>query len=654
MELIREREKERSQCSFPIRELTYFLDGSKEETVIAESIMKNFERDPVFKIKDFNLNLNEKRELTFKRITKILPYSLNDDYLVFLKRIQILGIFDGATLTRFGVHYGLFLQTLKTLGTDEQFNHWANLKGGSNLNKFYGCFGMTELGHGSNVAKLQTESTFDPSTDGFYINTPHLNATKWWIGGAAHSATHCVVYARLISNGKDYGIKNFIVQLRDFNGELLPGIAIGDIGKKMGRDGVDNGWIQFSNCWIPRFNMLSKFTQINSKGEVTLPKFEQLSYTALVNGRVSMVSDSFQVGKKFITIALRYATIRRQFGNINGLEQKIIDYSHHRRRLFPLLASIFAINSSSIEVLKFNQYCSDLISNNELNEAIPNLKDLFILSGGLKAFATWEVCKIIDESRQACGGHGYSAYNEFGKGYDDWVVQCTWEGDNNVLTLTCGRSMISQYLEFEKTGKIGNYSKYLADKDQKLNIDLNNIESIINHWEILSRKLIISTTNKFKILLKSNDKESSFEKISRNRFEITKIHTNLIILKSFNDRIKQSNPEIKSILNLLLLLFSYSKTVENLSLFYSFEIFENGIYQQLNELIDETNEKLRPEIIGLTDSFNLSDFFIGAKIGNYNGNLYENYFEFVNNENPTSYKPHYFDNVLKPFLHREI
>jgi len=25
--------------------------------------------------------------------------------------------------------------------------------------------------------------------------------------------------------------------------QLLPGIAIGDIGKKMGRDGIDNGWM---------------------------------------------------------------------------------------------------------------------------------------------------------------------------------------------------------------------------------------------------------------------------------------------------------------------------------------------------------------------------------------------------------------------------
>ena len=39
------------------------------------------------------------------------------------------------------------------------------------------------------------------------INTPTVTATKWWIGGAGQTATHAVVYARLIIEGKDYGVQ---------------------------------------------------------------------------------------------------------------------------------------------------------------------------------------------------------------------------------------------------------------------------------------------------------------------------------------------------------------------------------------------------------------------------------------------------------------
>jgi acyl-CoA oxidase len=35
-------------------------------------------------------------------------------------------------------------------------------------------------------------------------------------------------------------------ELIDRTFTLMPGITIGDIGKKMGRDGIDNGYIQVS------------------------------------------------------------------------------------------------------------------------------------------------------------------------------------------------------------------------------------------------------------------------------------------------------------------------------------------------------------------------------------------------------------------------
>ena len=35
--------------------------------------------------------------------------------------------------------------------------------------------------------------------------------------------------------------------------------------------------------------------------------------------------------------------------------------------------------------------------------------------------------------REACGGHGYSAYSYIGKHRDDIDVHATWEGDNHVL-----------------------------------------------------------------------------------------------------------------------------------------------------------------------------------------------------------------------------
>lgn len=43
-----------------------------------------------------------------------------------------------------------------------------------------GCFCMTELGHGSNVAALQTECILDTTSDEWIVNTPDDSAIKWY------------------------------------------------------------------------------------------------------------------------------------------------------------------------------------------------------------------------------------------------------------------------------------------------------------------------------------------------------------------------------------------------------------------------------------------------------------------------------------------
>jgi acyl-CoA oxidase len=60
-----------------------------------------------------------------------------------------------------------------------------------------GCYAQTELGHGSNVAGLETTATLDKTTDEFVIHSPTLTSTKFWPGDLGRFATHAVVYARL-------------------------------------------------------------------------------------------------------------------------------------------------------------------------------------------------------------------------------------------------------------------------------------------------------------------------------------------------------------------------------------------------------------------------------------------------------------------------
>ncbi len=78
-----------------------------------------------------------------------------------------------------------------------------------------GCYAQTEIGHGSNVAGLETTATLDKTTDEFVIHTPSITATKYWPGDLGRFTSHAIVFARLIIDENDYGVQPFMVQIRD-------------------------------------------------------------------------------------------------------------------------------------------------------------------------------------------------------------------------------------------------------------------------------------------------------------------------------------------------------------------------------------------------------------------------------------------------------
>lgn len=78
-----------------------------------------------------------------------------------------------------------------------------------------------------------------------------------------HTANYAVVIAQLYTQGKSRGIFPFIVQLRDEDTHMpMPGIKIGEIGNKVGMNGVNNGFLGFEGVRIPRKNMLMKNAQV--------------------------------------------------------------------------------------------------------------------------------------------------------------------------------------------------------------------------------------------------------------------------------------------------------------------------------------------------------------------------------------------------------
>jgi acyl-CoA oxidase len=557
---------------------------------------------------------------------------------------------------------------LQSNATSGQLGYWFQ-KGALSLRGMVGCFAMTELGHGSNVPGLETTATFDEASDQFIIHTPTVTATKWWIGGAAHSATHAAVFAQLIVKGKNYGTKCFIVPLRDpktYN--TLPGINIGDIGKKMGRDGIDNGWIQFTHVRIPRSYMLMKHAKVSRSGQVKEPKLQQLTYGALLQGRVAMVVDSGNVSKKALTIAIRYAAIRRQFGNSKSdIETKLLDYPIHQRRLMPLMAQTFAMLFTGTEMTTMYNKMMGRLENakpgdKDLPDVLETLKETHATSAGLKAFCTWNCLSTIEACRQACGGHGYSAYTGLAGMYQDFAVQCTWEGDNTILTLQLGRYLISSYREAIKGKKLSPGVGYLNNRTALIGkrCGAKTLEAIadpaviIEGWQVVCANVVQNAALEFEDCIKRGlETDDAYEQCSQSRLYAAKLHSYGYLFNRFVDGVSKVEGSLKSVLMDVCLLYGFYTIEENAGAFLQYEYFTPKQMEFIRSKTNALCAAVREQAIPLVDSFNLSDYMVNSPLGRADGNVYVHYFDQVKRSNPQGPHP-YFDRLIRPLIERQL
>lgn len=363
------------------------------------------------------------------------------DPAAFLAAFETLGHHDLSLLVKFGVQFGLFALSIHQLGT--ALHHAAYLPAAGRLD-LPGSFAMTETGHGSNVADLETTARYVPEAGELVLHTSHVGARKDYIGGAARDARMAVVFAQLETGGARHGVHAFVVPLRDGQGLPLPGVHIEDCGEKEGLNGVDNGRIGFDHVRVPREALLDRFATVAADGTYTSPiaspgrRFFTMLGT-LVGGRVSVALASLSAAKSALCIAVRYGERRRQFGAPGEPEAVILDYPSHQRRLLPRLAATYAFHFALRDLAA--QYVRVMTGQADEEER----RGVEGLAAGLKAMATWHATDTIQACREACGGQGYMAVNRFGALRADSDVFTTFEGDNTVLLQLVAKGLLSGY-----------------------------------------------------------------------------------------------------------------------------------------------------------------------------------------------------------------
>ncbi|WP_259017193.1 acyl-CoA dehydrogenase family protein [Emticicia fluvialis] len=539
------------------------------------------------------------------------------DYFAIM---ETLSYHDLSLVIKFGVQFGLWGMSVYSLGTEKHYKKYLQKIGTLEIP---GCFAMTETNHGSNVKGIETTATYNHSTRSFTIHTPHPKAQKEYIGNAARHGRMATVFAKLIIDGKDYGVNAFVVPLRDEAGNTLKGITIADCGPKMGLNGVDNGTISFDNVVIPKDDMLDRFATVNEDGlfESPIPSDNRRFFTmlgTLVGGRIGIPRSALAASKSGLTIAIRYGDQRRQFGPEGGSEVPILNYRMHQRRLIPLLAKTYAMHFGL-------QY----LTHRFLHRTEADMQEIEALAAGMKSYVTWSTRDILQECREACGGKGYLSENRIDALKNDTEIYTTFEGDNTVLMQLVAKSRLAEFRKtFEQMDSIGMLN-YVYEQTKTVIMQKNPMatrntdEAHLlddtfhkNAFEYREKVILASAARRMKKLIESGlDAYDAFNVAQHQMQDVARAYLDRLMLEQFQTAVNGVEDKgLKAILTKLKQLFALSEIEHNKGWYLEEGYMEAAKTKAIRKLVNQLCWDIRTDAVPLVEAFNIPDSCLAAPI----------------------------------------
>uniref|UniRef100_A0A915C0U5 Acyl-coenzyme A oxidase n=1 Tax=Parascaris univalens TaxID=6257 RepID=A0A915C0U5_PARUN len=618
---------ERRKATFSVDKMAAFIHGGEHKLRRRREILKFVEseadfRDPIppeFMSRQQRLENNTRKVVAMTDKSDVIDQS---DF--FEEGMYYQSLVMGRDLHPMSLHYVMFIPTLQGQTDDEQLDHWLPL---AVSRAIVGTYAQTELGHGTNLSKLETTATYDPTTEEFILHTPSISAAKWWPGGLGKSSNYAIVVAQLITQHQSRGPHPFIVQLRDHKTHKpIEGITIGDIGPKLGINGNDNGFLIFNNYRIPRRHMLMRHAKVQPNGEYIAPSHAKLGYGAMVFVRSVMIRDQAMQIAAAAVIAIRYSAIRRQGEITAGSgEVQILDYRTQQYRIMPQFAKALVFLFAATQVKELFQKVSAQITggNTEL------LQELHVLSSGLKAVVSWEVAQGIEQCRLACGGHGYSQASAFPEIYAYAVGGCTYEGENIVMLLQVARFLMKAAENVRKgSARLAAITGYLNEigrnKCELTSWQTASDADLIGDFEHVAREQVFSAFDFLQQLQREGQStEDAWNAASVELCKASRMHVKRYLVKTFLEKVsKCKDPELKPTLDLIGRLFMFDQICTHMGSFRKGGYMWDKQAENVSSAVYDILALLRPNAVALADSLDFSDRELHSILGRRDGNVY--------------------------------
>lgn len=550
----------------------------------------------------------------------------------------------------YALQFTMFATSIREQSSDEQRAYWQPKVDSWEI---IGCYGQTELGHGSNVRGIECQAKWDPKTKEFIIHSPTLTASKWWNGALGRTANHAIVVAQLLlpdsktGKHKSHGPHQFMMQIRDMKTHKpLQGIVIGDIGPKYGYTAMDNGYMLFNNFRVPHSALLSKYSSVNPDNAMyTKPENAATVYGSLTFVRAQIIMHARLILARAVTNAVRYLSIRRQFADRdskdpNAPEEAVLNYPTVQIRILPLLATTFALHYTGEAMYKLYYGTRRDI---EKSGDFSRLAEMHAASSGLKSLSTMLAADGIETCRRAMGGHGFGGGSGMIPLNNDYLSKPTVEGDNWMITQQTASYLIKRMTEVVKQPGTSHfqepidyqYQMYFKFTRNRVRSDiLNNDFAIVQAFANRASYLAHQAYQDRMVAKKP------WTEMMISLHNLSRAHSQQLLVWNFYDAVFNSTPsppldlETHEMIKVLFRLFSLYTLDTCASEFLLSNAITTDQLKGVTPRIQKLMTEVRPHAVRLVDAWSIPDYLLESSLGRYDGDVYNDLFRKAHKENP--------------------
>jgi len=323
------------------------------------------------------------------------------DILTYAMCVEELAKVCGTTAVIVSAHTSLCCDPILTYGTEEQKQKYLpDLASGKKI----GAFGLTEPGAGTDAQGQQTKAVLDGDE---WV----LNGSKIFITNGKEADVYVIfaITGMIEKRGRmTKEISAFIVE------KGTPGFSFGTKEKKMGIRGSSTYELIFTDCRIPKTNMLGA----QGKG------FGIAMHT-LDGGRIGIAAQALGIGEGALDRTIAYVQERKQFGRAIGAFQNT-----------QFQIADMATKAQAAQLLVYKAACTK-------DQYTKDHKTSYSVEAAMaKLYAAEMAMEVTTKAVQLHGGYGYTREYEVERMMRDAKITEIYEGTSEVQRMVISANII--------------------------------------------------------------------------------------------------------------------------------------------------------------------------------------------------------------------